>query len=161
MRRLDDREAYIKELQHFLARTLPDSGIVFENGIYDDATKNAVKRFKRENQMNEDTVVDRETYELLYSRYTEAEELTGRTLGRNDRGTDVLSLNVMLRDVAAQYSEAESPRATEYYSQLTENSVRALRKIFMMEDSADADPAFVRRLRLEYELTKETEEITR
>ena len=144
-----------------MSRTLTDSGIIFENGIYDDATKNAVKRFKRENQMTEDTVVDRETYELLYSKYREVDETSERTLTRDDRGTDVLALNVMLRDVGALYFETESPRATGYYSKLTENSVRALRKIFMMEDSPDADPAFLKRLRLEHELTENTEEITR
>lgn len=154
MKRLDDKAAYIKEIQRFLMKAQKDGGIVFETGIYDEKTKAAVKRFKKENGMVEDTLVDRETYELLYAKYKDTDFEEHRTMQSSDRGDDVLELNMMLRSVAAQYFDIETPRLSDYYSTLTESGVRELKKRFRMPEGEGADPKFVKRLKAEYELTK-------
>ena len=91
MKRLDDKASYIKEIQRFLMKVQKDSGIVFETGVYDEKTKDAVRIFKKENGMTEDTTVDRETYELLYSKYKDTDFDGRRSMSPADRGDDVLA----------------------------------------------------------------------
>ena len=154
MKLLDDKAAYIREIQRFLIRVQKDNGIVFETGVYDEKTKAAVRKFKKENGMAEDTLVDRKTYELLYSRYKDADFVERRTMQSSDRGDDVLELNMMLRSVVGQYFDIQAPRLSDYYSSLTEIGVRELKKRFRMSEGEGADPKFVKRLKAEYELTK-------
>lgn len=154
MKRLDDKASYIKEIQRFLMKVQKDSGIVFETGVYDEKTKTAVRIFKKENGMTEDTTVDRETYELLYSKYKDTDFDGRRSMSPADRGDDVLELNMMLRSVAAQYFDIETPKLSDYYSSLTEIGVKEMKKRFRMPEGEGADPKFIKRLKAEYELTK-------
>ena len=154
MRMIGDKEGYIRDIQKYLSAVLKGSGIVFQTGVYDDATRAALKRFKKEKGMSEDEVVDRETFELLYSSYCSLNDEAVTTLRRGDSGDEVLKLNTMLRSVAANYSEVTRPRGSAYFSDVTALSVRALRARFMMDDSADADGAFISRLQREYALTE-------
>ena len=154
MKRLDDKAAYIKEIQSFLSFVIDDSGIVFKNGIYDDVTKNAVLRFKLENGLEENTVVDKETYDLLYKKYLKSKENVGISLKENDAGNDVLYLNTMLRAVANEYSDIGSPKYGRFYTAETERSVLKLKEIFRMQSTSGADTEFIKRLEREYKLTR-------
>ena len=152
MRNIDDKAAYIRDIQRFLSSVLKIN--LRESGVYDENTKIAVRRFKSENGMTEDTVVDYETFSLLYSRYSDGDLEGERTLVRGDRGDEVLRLNMMLRHVASGYSEGTVPSESSYFSELTEMSIVSLRKVFQMDGDGAADVLFVRRLQKEYELTR-------
>ena len=153
MRMINDKAAYIKEIQHFLSIAIEDSGIIFENGIYDEVTKKAVSRFKSENGMNADSVIDRETYEYLYKVYLKKADLRDASFNFSKNPDDILKLNMMLRGVLENYSEIEMPRATKYYSKATEKSVSFLRRIYRLGEGG-ADGEFMKKLTREYELTK-------
>ena len=153
MRNIGDKAAYIKEIQRFLSSVLKIN--IRESGVWDENTKTAVRRFKSENGMTADTVVDYETFSLLYSRYSEGKDAPARTLVKGDRGDEVLRLNMMLRRVAGGYSEAATAAESSYFSELTETSIISLKKIFMMDGDGAADAIFLKRLQKEYELTRD------
>ncbi len=156
MRMIDDKRAYIKEVQHFLTAVVPSADtLIFENGIYDERTKAAVNSFKAENGMPADSIVDYETYELLYLKYSQADAVGKRTMKKGDRGDDVLELNMLLKEVGSNYSEFIDFPHSEYYSSNTERSVLYLRERFVMDGDEQADGLFVERLRKEYMLTAE------
>ena len=154
MKRLDDKEAYIKEIQLFLSSVLEESGIVFINGIYDEVTKNAVLRFKSENSLSIDCVIDKETYELLYESYSKSKRKNGLSLKEGDKGDEVLYLNTMLRAVGGEYSDLTAPRQQRFYTAETERSVLELKEIFRMPVNGGADAEFIKRLEYEYRLSK-------
>lgn len=156
MKMIDDKEAYIREIQRFIIATDRDTAVV-ENGIYDEKSKLAVKRFKEENGLSSDSTVDYETYTLLYQKYKESNINQSRTLNQYDRGEDVLMLNMMLSSVGGAYSDVITPPVSDYYSERTELAVLRMREIFDMGNDTSADPLFYERLRLEYENVKEVE----
>lgn len=153
MKMIDDKEAYIKEIQLFLSTLFDDGGVIFKSGIYDELTKNALLRFKCENGLASDTVVDKETYELLYKSYLKKVKNYAAPLKKNDKGDEVLYLNTMLRAVAGEYSYLSAPRASRFYSAETERSVLELKEIFRMPKTDGADGEFLKRLEYEYKLT--------
>ncbi len=154
MRKIEDKSAFIEEIQLFLIGVTKDGeALISKNGIYDEKTKLAVKNFKRENGMPEDSVVDYETFELLYLKYLEAGKLEARTMQRGDRGNDVLELNMLLRGVGSAYSEFIDYEHTDYFSSDTERSIYYLKEIFGFElNDSTADGVFTERLRAEYQL---------
>ena len=159
MRRIDDKVAYIKEIQRFLISTVPNSeGVVIENGIYDKETKAAVSKFKKENGMSEDSVVDLETFELLYLKYKESKAQKTEELKRGERSFSVGELNFLLNEVGAYYSEYKNVPANDYFSAETQNSVKYLGERFGMDTGGVADGLFIERLRREFELSSEKSE---
>ncbi len=157
MRRIEDKAAFIEEIQLFLIAVTPNGeSLITKNGTYDEKTKAAVKNFKKENGMTEDTVVDNETFELLYIKYLEAGKLDGRTMRRGDRGHDVLELNMLLKGVGTAYSEFFDYEHTDYFSLDTEKSVYYFKERFGYEEiDGAADGVFLERLRAEYRLIDE------
>lgn len=156
MRMIDDKVAFIKEIQRFLIKVTPldySSGLS-ENGVYDERTKNAVRKFKVENGLSNDTVVDYRTFNVLYSKYLKYKAENRVSLKRGDRGDEVLELNMMLGRVGAEYSEFNGVEKSEYYSRSTENAVSFLKERFGFEADGIADGVFFERLKEEYLLMK-------
>ncbi len=154
MRFVSDKESYIKEIQRFLTRI---GGVnIKQTGVYDEVTKTAVRQFKSSNGLNEDTVVDYETYNLIYQQYL-ASQTTKKSLRRGDRGDDVLELNMMLSSVGAYYSEITPPPVSDYFSERTESGVRRMREVYMLDAGGEADEIFTEKLRYEYALMKSEE----
>ncbi|MBR2465721.1 MAG: peptidoglycan-binding protein [Clostridia bacterium] len=156
MRLIDDKIAFIKEIQRFLIKVTPfeDAAGLSESGIYDEVTKSAVRKFKTANGLLIDTVVDYRTFELLYAKYLAFEAENRASLKRGDSGDEVLELNMMLRRVGAGYSEFKGVKNSAYYSESTENAVIYLKERFGMEACGEADGAFSERLKKEYLLIK-------
>ena len=158
MKMIDDKEAYIREIQRFIIGVDSESGVV-ENGIYDEKSKLAVRKFKAENGLSENSDIDYETYTVLYQKYKEANIKRSRTMKRYDRGDDVLMLNMMLGTVGRGYDGFDAPPISDYFSEKTELAVLSMREIFDMGNEAYADALFYERLRVEYEIIKETEKM--
>ncbi len=157
MRMIDDKAAFIREIQRFLIKVTPfeDAAGLSENGIYDEVTKNAVRKFKSANRLLNDTVVDYRTFDLLYTKFLAYEAENAPSLKRGDRGDEVLELNMMLLRVGTEYSEFKGVKNSEYYSESTENAVIYLKERFGMESDGVADGVFLERLKKEYLLIKE------
>lgn len=156
MRRIDDEKAFIKEIQRFLIRVTPNGGaLLSESGVYDERTKAATVKFKSDNGLAADTVVDYETFDLLYQRYLSADARESPTLKRGDRGDAVSELNMMLRSVGKDYSEFTDYPASEYFSEDTENAVMLMQERFGTEVNGIADGIFTQRLRTEYKIMSE------
>lgn len=161
MRKIDDKKAFIKEIQRFLIRVTPNGeALIFESGIYDERTRAAVRSFKSDNGLSEDTVVDYETFDLLYEKYRLADAEKKPTLKRGDRGDSVLELNMLLLAVGEEYSEFTAYTVSDYYSSDTERAVMFMKERFGMESGGEADGVFVERLRTEYRLTTNFKEKT-
>lgn len=154
MKMINDKEAYVREIQRFIIGIDRDTAVV-ENGIYDEKSKLAVRNFKEQNGLVQDSTVDYETYTLLYEKYKESKINQSRTLRRGDSGEDVTMLNTMLSSVGGEYSDVVKPPVSDYYSERTEMAVLRMREIFDMERATYADLVFYERLRLEYETVNE------
>ena len=152
MRTIDDKKAYVKEVQKFLSLVVSGNGIVFFSGYFDTPTVDALARFKAEMGLGDDKTVDLNTYTLLYEAYENAKKGERVTLRRGDRDDAVLGLNAMLRAVGKEYSDVTRPKPSAYYSSETEEAVIRLSEIFGMTSEGDADSEFILRLEHEYEL---------
>ena len=155
MRMIDDKTAYIREIQQFLTVALDNSGITFINGNLDGATRCAIVRFKTENGLSPDTEIDLETYELIYADYLR--KCDGHIeLNEGARSDGVLLLNTMLKTVLKSYTDPPTLYVRDYYSAGTAEAVLFLKVIYGMQPSRDADSEFIKRIKAEYSLIGKT-----
>ena len=68
---------------------------------------------------------------------------------RGDSGREVLYINLMLDELSHSFSELGRVDLKPYYSLSTENAVKEIRKIFLMEDDDVIDICLFERLRRE------------
>ncbi len=157
MKMIDDKPAFIKEIQRFLMSvTKEGDALIHETGVYDERTKLAVKGFKEANGLTPDSVVDYETFELLYIEHAKSPMKKKRELSKGDRGEDVLELNMLLKGVGNDYSEFTDFPHSDYFSVNTERGVFYMKERFGMEADATADGIFDERLRAEYKHTSDS-----
>lgn len=132
----------VRALQYLLdvvSLFYPNIPGVEQDGVYGEATKNAVVEFQRYEGLTPDGVVGRETWDRLYTVYKGAVDSTtsesdnfdptlypfpGTVLRLGSRGEDVRLLQVYINRLAREYNEINLIPVTGVYSALTQSSVR-------------------------------------
>lgn len=159
----NDKKSYIKEIQKYL-NVYADKGRdvlrrVPIDGIMGEKTKNAIRKFQRENGLSESGRVDRSTHSLL-SRIFKNEMLLksiskyvvtpgGFPLRINMQGNDVMALNIILEELGATYGNVSRVNRTRYFDRYTERAVKDLQKILGFSESGEVDSVFFDRLKRE------------
>ena len=153
---IDDKKSAIKEVQRLLG--------INESGVYDNNTRSMVKRFQTIQNIEVSGTVNYNTFTRLRNEYnkTETKNKVGAILPfyndfpykRGDRGPGVSILNTMLSQALEKHAVNIMKPRGEYYSYKTENAVRELRKVFLLEDNGEIDEIFYERLQRQFKMDK-------
>ena len=163
MYRLGDERAAIREIQkylHFISdrvtQAVPRIAI---DGIFGDETREAVIQFQRYAGINEGGEVDFETFELLFKEYSNARLLYEAEdyfidemlfpFKKGDMGREILYINLMLDELGKIFPEIPRVDIKPYFSLSTENAVKEIRSIFMLETEPFVDIFLFDRMRYE------------
>ena len=156
MYRIYDTPSAIREVQIYLSLAGNPDIVVVPSGVYDDNTRLSVADFQRVEELNETGVVDRETFERLYEVYVilrDANELNNQVEsfisfpilpGQSSRG--MIHINGMLGRLMTHYGLTHNLRESSFYSPETEEAVRELRKIYLLDNKELIDEIFYMRM---------------
>ena len=165
MYRINDKKAAIKEVQKYLyaiSDAMYDKRIprVSVNGIFDEDTANAIRRYQNLNGLSESGIVDYQTFKSLYWDYSLisiensiSDFIVGETpfpLSRGMQSEDVRALHLMINALCDRFESIENVGTGAYYSSATANAVKSLRKIFGLPLAETVDKQFYDRLRREF-----------
>ncbi len=162
MYKIYENDEAIKEVQtylHFFSDRSGDIPKVAIDGVYGEETANAVKAFQESGGIPARGVVDYNTFDALYSAYYKSETESamrgyilssgGFPIKYGDHGSDVAVINSLLNELRITYSEIELDNNASYFSRSTENSIRYMQSVFLLEESGMVDEATFNRLILE------------
>ncbi len=104
------------------------------DGIYDNVTVEAVKLFQKENELEENGIVDKVTYDLLYEKTLEAEFeqseplpiyifKKGQSVSIGEKSDFVMLLQMLLNSITVIYDDYAPLELTGEYNETTENAV--------------------------------------
>ncbi len=160
-----DEKAAVKEIQQYLLSYyyFIDSDIdrVAVDGIYGEETKNSVIKYQKIKGLQESGKVDLSTFNSLRNDYIIAEEknkadksiLSKKTfpLKSGNIGKDVLILNLHLSELREKYNDIMRVKKDIFFSSETENAVRDMQRIFLIEENGIVDAVLFERLEREVE----------
>lgn len=163
MYRLGDKCAAIREIQkylHFISdRITNEVPRIAIDGIYGNESKEAVTAFQEYKGIAKTGEVDYETFNLLYSEYLKAKFLHESEnyfidekhfpLKLGDKGNEALLINLMLDELGKVFVSLGRVELKPYFSFQTEEAVKAVREIFMLDDSPLVDILLYDRMRYE------------
>ena len=158
---LSDKPAAIKEVQkflHFIAdRETSNIPRVAIDGIYGSETRDAVSAFQLWHGLEITGEVDRVTFDALFKEYDDIRTMnsvsdfivTGKPFPfeLGDQSDDVLLIHLLITELQKSYKDIGNVRKTTYYSSDTENAVKALQHIFMMEENGVVDALMYQRMK--------------
>ncbi len=166
MYHINDKNGAVREVQKYLltiSQTEEYLPHITVDGIYNEDTKLAVISFQHEMGLNETGKTDRETFDLLFSEYVRINESNDHEknilnikdfpLKRGSSGSDVAVLNTHIRELSAYYPDLGEP-ASDYFSSVTEDSVKLLQEYFLEDITGFADIKLFERIRKEANLRK-------
>ena len=158
----NNTEAAIRRVQEYLYEIHLYEGADYlteRNGTYTDATQKAVANFQKKKSLPSTGIVDLQTFESLrdiyeeYSRKNAADnclyDAKGYPLHFGSRGNDVEVLHALLRSLST-YDENFPPiPRSSYFSEETQEAIRYMQRIFLMEESGIVDGFLFERLEKE------------
>ena len=157
---ITDKRSAIKEIQKYLY-VLSDSlyrdiARIPIDGIFDEETKNAVKKFQELMGINITGEVDFETFTFLYEEYEKVYnyrnmqsyivEQTAFPMGIGAYTEDVRALHVLINELRKTYTELADVGTGNFYTSRTASAVSELRKIFDYTPGEFVDRAFYDRM---------------
>lgn len=152
----EQRKADIMELQRYLNTVAGENGnlpFVVPDGIYGEATRNAVTDFQRESGLPATGEVDEQTWDALLKAYNTIVGINAGldliqpfarreiVLGEGDTGYLVYIIQTMLATVGQFYANLDSPPINGVYDRLTADSVRQLQNILGLAETGRFDRA--------------------
>lgn len=153
MYHIKDTERYRDVLRGLLGITCKD----------DVKLHNSIIKFKAENDLPSDGIVDFTTFNLMVKAKRDSDSRAKyQPLCRGMQSCAVASLNAMLREILPTISiDASLPRGG-YYGEETVSAVRLLRHVFLMTDADDlddVDPQFHERLTVELDYVRHNDDL--
>lgn len=142
---IDDKAAAIREVQKYLRAVSRENAkipLVAVDGTYGEQTASAVRSFQRSRDLPETGVVNYATFTELYEAYVVAEEketfdalpLHGDfPLRLGDTGEGVVLLHSLLRMLGEYFPELGRIPGSSAFSGDTENAVRYLQTVFILD----------------------------
>lgn len=168
---LQDRQAFIREIQSFLYEcSLCDRFSVchvLQDGVYGEETRRAVTEFQKAEGLPETGAVDKKTFDLLCREACRARSARmpispfpsgeQKTLSRGCEGGDVMSLHGILTELSVFYPEipAFSSDSLSVFHDDTASAVCIMQKHFSLPETGSADCSLYERLCLELRARKE------
>lgn len=154
-RQFTERDA-IRQLQTYLraqALVNPDAPMLAVDGIFDDATKNALIDFQLRNGLSPTGIADRATWELLYAQYLDIIKQTSLpspiipfpstpqnyTLRKNDKGFLVATVQYMLTEIGIVLNSLETPEINGVFDEQTESIVKEFQRINQLDANGEVD----------------------
>ena len=165
---LNARKSAIKEIKKYLyfvrEYVYPEITKTPIDSVYDKNTASAVKTFQKNVGLDASGEVDFLTFNTLYSTYKNAidNKTASNYILTDDEfpfmpgniGEDIRIINMLINQLSLVYSEIESVGNGNYYSKKTEDAVRILRRIFMMQDAEYVDKTLYTRMKKELDAHK-------
>lgn len=152
----EQKKADIMELQRYLNTVAGENGnvpFVVPDGVYGEATRNAVTDFQRESGLPATGEVDEQTWDALLKAYDTIVSINAGleliqpfarreiVLGEGDTGYLVYIIQAMLATVGQFYTNLDSPPINGVYDRLTADSVRQLQHILGLAETGRFDRA--------------------
>lgn len=150
----EQKTSDIREVQKYLrlvSQYNPNIPTVVPDGIFNEETAEAVRKFQQEYGLPETSRVDSETWDKLYEIYREAAEYYAaletiqplrsdiRMLERGGAGYPVYIIQIMLNTISQFYDNLDAPRITGVYDDATENSVKEIQHIAGIDETGRID----------------------
>lgn len=145
MYRINDRASAIESVQRYLRLVGSPNIFVAPTGVFDENTRLSVIDFQEKNELEGSGVVDRITFDLLFSAF----ELINET-NRIKEGYDsfivfplrpgqlaepMIHINRMLARLLNHYRKTHNVRESNFYSKSTSEAVRLIRAIYLLKDT--------------------------
>ncbi len=159
MYRQENTAAAIERIQDYLYEIYQNGGIsnpTVRDGIYGEQTRTAVIEFQNRNGLEANGIVDLETFDALrasataYKEKNEQDEYlysqNGYPLRFGTSGADVDVLHALLRSISEYRRDLPPIPRSSYYSNETENAVRYMERVFLMNESGIVSAALFKRL---------------
>ncbi len=157
-----DKATYIKKIQRkllILGDAYAEIPRVSVDGIYGDETRAAIYALQNMVGISKNGVLDYETFLALELHHLELRNRrsasnyiindTGFPLTKGEQNKDVLILNLIIDELRKTYKEIGSVNLGSYFNANTENAVKNLQNIFMMEETGVVDSLLFDRLVIE------------
>ena len=140
-----------------------ENGIIGIDGIYDEATRNAVREFQKRYGIKETGIVDSETWTLLHTIWEIRQE--GNALARavyvlpRFEGYEIMPgakdnvlyiIQHMLETISRDYEDI-LVELNGVYDEATQNAIRSFKRKNLLDDTAIIDARVFNRLADEYE----------
>lgn len=155
---VDDKKAAIFEIQRYLFVIGQEEGLTHlsVDGFYDEETEYAVREFQKMHSLGETGVVDRKTFDMIYSEYDRINKEK-----KNDEdalysaeypmrigsvGNAVSDLNTIIRELSVFYRDLPDTHGN-FYSAHTEKAVKMLQRILREKESGETSRDFYALLR--------------
>ena len=158
----NNTEAAIRRVQDYLYEIHLYEGIDYlteRNGTYSEATQKAVASFQQKKNLPSTGIVDLRTFEELrslckeYKRKNEADNYlyakSGYPLEIGSRGNDVEVLHALLRSLSMYDQNFPPIPRCAYFSEETQNAIRYVQRMFLMEENGIVDAILFERLEKE------------
>lgn len=161
MYRVYNKPDAISRVQSYLQAVGVGVNYIAPSGVYDSATKEAITIFQRSNSLPDNGVVDKKTFDLLYSKYVDSQlkkETDNNTAGlmnfpflptESSRG--MVHINRLLAGLLVYYGFSHNIRFdSNIFSKETERAVEIMRKIYLLAPSKEIDWQLYRRMISDY-----------
>lgn len=126
------------------------------DGIFDSATEESVRSFQESHQITPNGIVDRETWDAIYSEYKAlalTEELpffpsspVGYATRLGEESSFVSIVQILLQELSSVYGDLDAVELTGIYDTATENAIKELQRASGLPITGELDRRTYRRL---------------
>lgn len=156
----DDVKA-LQEYLNFISGTYPDIPRINVDGSFGTSTANSVKAFKRQfGYSDENERVTPQIWNAIASIYDDLYYSDSQVMKISDERSDIefpinpgdsnralVEIGGIMKEIEEYYYGVSAHAVTSYYSKDTEDTVLELKKVFLMEENAEIDLKFYKRLK--------------
>lgn len=152
--RFGDSGTDVRLIQFFLSvlsqyyETLPP---IVQTSVFDEQTENAVRAFQREFNLDDDGIVGRQTWDVLYNTYLGIADTEnalsggivlygGDVLRLGSQGEEVRIIQQYLNYIANTYTQITKPSITGYFGTQTQTAVRQFQELFGLTPTGAVGP---------------------
>lgn len=152
---ISNRSDAIREIQRYLLELYYYAGSkspVIMNGIYDAATREAVRAYQKGRALPPTGVVDRQTFNALFADYRIARESrllsdeissdTSLPVSLGAKGEGVRALKALMNLLAERYRLSARSDGSDVFSYAASEVAKELQAIYRMPRTGTVDPTF-------------------
>ena len=166
-----NEETAIKNLQRYLRQLSyfdEDLEPIVINGVWNDETRNALLTFQRLNSLSPTGVADEQTWNLLFSQYTNSlnensepsrvpffpYKAQNQSIGIGDKGFIVSVIQYMLSELTILYDGLENVEITGLFDERTQSAIGEFQKRNLFPQTGRVDKKTWDRLVKAFELSE-------
>ena len=156
-----DKQEAVRNLQVYLSDI--SDNFIAPSGVYDERTRDAVIIFQEKYSIEPNGIVNKETYDIIYSEYQakkirdNAKNKTNVPIEIGSYGEEIYKVNEMMITVMDNIGAHHTLRPSAHYSEQSDIVQKELKNIFNLDNDL-FDEFFYDSLKKEYEfITKGSE----